>query len=86
MRITHISDLHFGHHDDGLAAELDADLADQSPDLIVASGDFTQRGTAEEFATARRFLDTLPAPVFAVPGTVTSGGQAIVGNVATGGR
>lgn len=68
MRIAHISDLHFGHHDEGLAAGLAADLAGQSPDLIVASGDFTQRGTAEEFATARRFLDTLPAPVFAVPG------------------
>ncbi len=68
MRIAHISDLHFGHHDEAVSAGLAADLGGQGPDLIVASGDFTQRGTPEEFALARAFLDVLPAPVFAVPG------------------
>lgn len=78
MRIAHVSDLHFGHHDEGLAAGLAGDLASQSPDLVVASGDFTQRGTAEEFATARRFLDTLAAPVFAVPGNHDVPGRNMV--------
>jgi 3',5'-cyclic AMP phosphodiesterase CpdA len=68
MRLAHISDLHFGHHDLALAATLAADLAEQQPDLVVASGDFTQRGTAGEFRMARDFLDQVAAPVFAVPG------------------
>ena len=68
MRIVHISDLHFGHHDASLAAGLAAEIEGQSPDLVVVSGDFTQRGTAAEFAQARAFLDLIARPVFAVPG------------------
>lgn len=68
MKILHISDLHFGHHDPALAAGFADDINGQKPDLIVASGDFTQIGTKEEFEQAREFLDTLKAPVFAVPG------------------
>ena len=68
MRIVHLSDLHFGYHDPALAAGLAADIARQQPTLVVVSGDFTQRGTAREFAQARAFLDALPAPLFAVPG------------------
>jgi 3',5'-cyclic AMP phosphodiesterase CpdA len=68
MKLIHVSDLHFGHHDPVAAASLAADIAGQKPDLIVASGDFTQVGTKEEFIQARAFLDTLEAPVFAVPG------------------
>lgn len=68
MRIVHLSDLHFGHHDTELAAGLAADIADRHPDLIVVSGDFTQIGSRSEFEEARAFLDTLHVPVFAVPG------------------
>jgi len=68
MRLVHVSDLHFGHHDEALGAGLAADLTSQTPDLVVASGDFTQRGTVDEFRMARSFLDTLHMPVFAVPG------------------
>jgi 3',5'-cyclic AMP phosphodiesterase CpdA len=68
MRIAHLSDLHFGHHDQSVVESLAADIAGQRPALVVVSGDFTQRGLPEEFAAARAFLDTLPAPVFAVPG------------------
>lgn len=68
MRICHLSDLHFGHHDERLAAGLAADLAAQRPALVVVSGDFTQVGSESEFRAARAFLDTLEAPVFAVPG------------------
>src|SRR5215213_10085128 len=68
MRIVHLSDLHFGHHDEVVAAGLAADLTGQLPDLVVVSGDFTQDGTRDEFALARAFLDTVAAPVFAVPG------------------
>ncbi|KQT42792.1 metallophosphoesterase [Devosia sp. Leaf420] len=68
MKILHISDLHFGHHDPKLAEGFADDINAQKPDLIVASGDFTQIGTKEEFEQAREFLDKLTAPVFAVPG------------------
>jgi 3',5'-cyclic AMP phosphodiesterase CpdA len=68
MKILHLSDLHFGHHDAVLAAGFANDINAQKPDLIVASGDFTQVGTKEEFQQARAFLDQLQAPVFAVPG------------------
>jgi 3',5'-cyclic AMP phosphodiesterase CpdA len=68
MRICHLSDLHFGHHDHLVAQGLAADLTAQSPDLVIVSGDFTQLGTEAEFQAARAFLDTLETPVFAVPG------------------
>lgn len=68
MRLAHISDLHFGHHDPLISDTLAADVAAQEPDVLVASGDFTQRGTAREFEMARAFLDSIAVPVFAVPG------------------
>lgn len=68
MKLLHISDLHFGHHDPVLAEGFADDINAQKPDLVVASGDFTQIGTKEEFEQAREFLDKLNAPVFAVPG------------------
>ena len=68
MRICHLSDLHFGRHDTRVAEGLSDDLTAQRPDLVVVSGDFTQVGSESEFLAARAFLDTLNAPVFAVPG------------------
>jgi 3',5'-cyclic AMP phosphodiesterase CpdA len=68
VRIIHLSDLHFGRHDADLGQSLAVDIARQEPDLIVISGDFTQIGSRQEFAAAGKFLEQLPAPVFAVPG------------------
>ncbi|HWA19463.1 MAG TPA: metallophosphoesterase [Devosia sp.] len=68
MRLAHLSDLHFGKHDTIVSATLARELEDQTPDLVVVSGDFTQTGSEAEFRAAREFLDTLSAPVFAVPG------------------
>ena len=68
MRLAHISDLHFGHHDPVVSAALRADLLTQKPDLVIASGDFTQRGTPAEFEMAHEFLVGLGVPIFAVPG------------------
>ncbi len=67
-RLVHLSDLHFGRHDPLVAQGLAEDIRVQTPDLIVVSGDFTQIGSSREFAAAREFLDTLPAPVLSVPG------------------
>ncbi len=77
MRLAHLSDLHFGRHAPAVAAGIAADLAAQRPDLIVVSGDFTQLGTAAEFALAKNFLDSLPAPLFAVPGNHDIGKQPL---------
>ena len=63
MRISHVSDLHFGHHDERLADTLAAELATQTPDLVVVSGDFTMIGSRAEFARARAFLDSLTGAV-----------------------
>lgn len=43
-------------------------LEELGPDLIVLSGDLTQRAREHQFRQTRRFLDALPAPWLAVPG------------------
>lgn len=70
LRILHISDLHFGPPYVPHVGEALLQLAPRlQPDVIVASGDFTQRATREQFAAARAFLDALPAvPLITVPG------------------
>lgn len=67
-RIAHLSDLHFGRHETVLAEALLGELCASPPDLIVISGDLTQRARRAQFAAARAFLDRLPRPVLAVPG------------------
>jgi len=66
--IAHISDLHFGRVDDTILAALAGAVTAAKPDLVVVSGDLTQRARRREFAEARRFLDTLPSPQLIVPG------------------
>lgn len=70
LTIFHISDLHFGppYMDKVGEALLEAAQA-VDPDLIVASGDFTQRAREEQFVEARRYLERLPkVPTVVVPG------------------
>jgi 3',5'-cyclic AMP phosphodiesterase CpdA len=66
--IAHISDLHFGRHDLDVMEHLLASIEKSSPDLVVISGDFTQRARHVEFAEARRFLDRIAAPKLVTPG------------------
>lgn len=66
--IAHLSDLHFGRTDARVVEALLADLHRHRPDLIVVSGDLTQRARTHQFAEARAFLDQLPAPALVVPG------------------
>jgi 3',5'-cyclic AMP phosphodiesterase CpdA len=66
--LVHLSDLHFGHVNHALLAPLARCVAQARPDLVVVSGDLTQRARAAEFREARRFLDTLPSPRLVVPG------------------
>ncbi len=66
--VAHLSDIHFGAHVDHLTESLLADVAARHPDLIVVSGDLTQRARRKEFAQAHIFLESLAAPVLAVVG------------------
>lgn len=60
-RIAHLSDVHFGAHDPAVVAGAEAWLAAERPDLVVISGDFTQRARVEQYRQARAFLDRIEA-------------------------
>ncbi len=47
---------------------MEALVADRRPDLVVVSGDLTQRAKPRQFRQARRFLEGLGPPFLAVPG------------------
>ncbi len=66
--LVHLSDLHFGRTDPALIEPLIATVAQAAPDVVVVSGDLTQRARAAEFRQARDFLARLPAPRIVVPG------------------
>lgn len=67
--LLQISDPHFGTEQARVAKALHALARAQAPDLVVLSGDITQRATRAQFAAARAFVDSLGAPaVLALPG------------------
>ena len=67
-RIAHISDLHFGTEDAETVEGLLTDLLAVKPDLVVVSGDLTQRAKRHEFAAAQTFLNRVPFRQLVVPG------------------
>lgn len=70
-RLIHLSDLHFGAHDPRLVEAVAERVDEERPDLVVISGDFTQRARTEQFKEACRFLERLREQghdVLAVPG------------------
>ena len=58
-RLMHLSDLHFGAHDDALVEAVEQSVDALKPDLVVISGDFTQRARTEQFREACSFLERL---------------------------
>jgi 3',5'-cyclic AMP phosphodiesterase CpdA len=58
-RLVHLSDLHFGAHDERLVEGVDWAVDQLKPDLVVISGDFTQRARTEQFKEACAFLEGL---------------------------
>ena len=66
--IVHVSDLHFGRVDIRLVAPLIRTVDTVAPDLVVVSGDLTQRARRHQFRQARMFLDRLSFPMLVVPG------------------
>ena len=70
-RLLHLSDLHFGAHDPRLVEAVEQRVHEEQPDLVVISGDFTQRARTEQFREACQFLERLREAghdVLGVPG------------------
>ena len=70
-RLIHLSDLHFGAHEQRLVDAVAERVDEEKPDLVVISGDFTQRARTEQFKEACDFLERLRDAghdVLAVPG------------------
>lgn len=70
-RIAHLSDVHFGANDEKIVAATEAWLQKRQPDLVIISGDFTQRARVEQFKAASAWLNRLRAAglkVLAIPG------------------
>jgi 3',5'-cyclic AMP phosphodiesterase CpdA len=70
VTILHASDIHFGEPYNPVVGEaFQAAARSVRADLIVVSGDFTQRAKVHEYEAARRWLDQLPdLPVVVTPG------------------
>jgi len=66
--IAHLSDPHFGRIEPATVQALIATVTEGRPDIVVISGDLTQRAKEHEFQEARQFLDALPSPQIVVPG------------------
>ncbi|MCP1471651.1 3',5'-cyclic AMP phosphodiesterase CpdA [Sphingobium sp. OAS761] len=60
-RIAHLSDIHFGAHDQKIVDAATAWLEHRRPDLVVISGDFTQRARVDQFRQAAAWLNRLRA-------------------------
>jgi 3',5'-cyclic AMP phosphodiesterase CpdA len=66
--IVHASDLHFSRVDRRVIDALTTTINDLSPDLVVVSGDLTQRARRQQFREAATFLKSLRPRVLVVPG------------------
>ena len=67
--LLQISDTHFGTEQPPVVAALEHLIEHACPDLLVISGDITQRARRSQFARARAFVDRLSVRnVVAIPG------------------
>lgn len=66
--IAHLSDIHFGRTDPPVVEGVVQDLSRRRPDLLIVSGDFTQRARRRQYEAAAAFLKRLPTPQLVVPG------------------
>ena len=66
--LIHLSDLHFGTERAGPIAAIQQFCFEYKPEVVVISGDLTQRARLREFFACKQFLDALDVPYFVVPG------------------
>ncbi|HEY0380062.1 MAG TPA: metallophosphoesterase [Pyrinomonadaceae bacterium] len=67
-KLVHLSDLHFDWVDESIIEPVIKTVTELGPDVVVVSGDLTQRARSSQFAEAKEFLDRLPSPQIIVPG------------------
>lgn len=68
QKIIHISDIHFGKEDEGIVNALSTKINEIEPEIIVVSGDLTQRAKHQEYQKAKYFLNKLDFPQVVIPG------------------
>jgi len=67
--VLQISDAHFGTEQPLVVRALLQLSREQAPELVVLSGDITQRARQSQFSAARKFIDDLnPPALVAIPG------------------
>lgn len=68
--IAHISDLHVSESgfDESIFMQAVSEINELQPDMIILTGDLTNRGYYVEFEQATRYLSLFESPLFAIPG------------------
>jgi 3',5'-cyclic AMP phosphodiesterase CpdA len=67
-RLLQVSDPHFGTERAAVVESVVRLARSLQPELVVLSGDITQRARESQFRAARAFVERLGAPVLTVPG------------------
>ena len=69
MTLAHISDVHFGRiRDNKIVRSLTEDVNARACDVVLVTGDLTQRARVRQFRQAAAWLNTLAVPVLVIPG------------------
>jgi 3',5'-cyclic AMP phosphodiesterase CpdA len=66
--LLHLSDPHFGTEQPSIVQALQRLCAELQPELVVVSGDLTQRARQVQFVQAKAFLQSLNCPYLVIPG------------------
>ncbi|MDB4939786.1 MAG: metallophosphoesterase [Candidatus Doudnabacteria bacterium] len=66
--IIHLSDLHFGRNEPSVIKAIIKTVKAVKPDVLIVSGDLTQRAKAEEFKQAKDFLNGFNIKKIVIPG------------------
>ena len=66
--LLHLSDLHFGTERLECINAIQTFCEKYQPEVVVVSGDLTQRAKFKEFFACKLFLESLKVPYFVVPG------------------
>lgn len=66
--LLHLSDLHFGTEKPECLTAIEDFCRQHRPEVIVVSGDLTQRARFIQFYNCKQFLESLNVPYLVVPG------------------
>lgn len=66
--LLHLSDVHFGTERPVCISAIKKFCLKNTPEVVVVSGDLTQRARLKQFFACKEFLESLHVPYFVVPG------------------